>query len=164
MKKAFLALMLVPPLGGCHPRLDSLTPNSGPSRMLVEVQGRTFLASILWDADTPQQTARPAGFLEAQFFYVPPGAFLGGHNVKLKRSGKFSNIRQFTVTASVPFGALRLDRVSFLYASFQSGNQVNAWLYLPGAKIDSGAEVFINNVAQPTIPHSSLFDKGEPHG
>ncbi len=143
-------------LPGCKPHIDSLNPNSGPERTLVEVDGSTLFASVYWDAGTANEQSIAGGFLGSYLFTVPPGAAVGAHQVQLKSSGGSSNKVPFTVTAVVPFGAPRLDRVSIVYADFRTGNQVNTWLYVQAANADAGAEVLINGAVVPTVAHKGI--------
>ena len=149
---ALIVLMLT----ACGPDITSLNPENGPERTLVEIEGDNFLSSVYWDAGTISEQQISSGFLGAYFFTVPPGAALGAHDVQLKRLGNAGNQVPFTVTASVPFGAPRLDRVSIVYAGFSADGQVNTWLYVQGANIDVAAEVLIDGNVAPTVAHKGI--------
>jgi hypothetical protein len=154
--KSGLLCLLALILTGCPPNINSLNPNTGPRRTLVEIDGDTGFSSVYWDAETPSEQKIPGGFLGAHLFTVPSGATQGAHQVQLNRWGNSGNKVPFTVTAPVPFGAPRLDRVSLGYTDFQSGGQVNVWLYVQGANVDAGAEVLINGTVVPTIAHKGI--------
>ncbi|MGA1841964.1 MAG: hypothetical protein ACMUIU_15200 [bacterium] len=152
----YLLLIFVITLISCTPHINSLNPNNGPERTMVEVDGDNFLSTIYWDAETPSEQKITGGFLGSYLFTVPQGSAQGIHQVQLQRSGKRSNKAAFTVTAPLPFGAPRIERISLLYAGFQSGNQVNTWLYVQGANVDAGAEVLINGSVVPTSAHKGI--------
>ncbi len=143
-------------LASCAPNISSLNPNTGPERTLVDVNGDTFLSSIYWDAGSAGEQQLPGGFLGGYLFTVPVAAPQGAHDVQLERFGGRGNRKPFTVTAPVPFSTPRLDRVSIVFAEFQPAGQVNTWLYVQGANIDSGAEVLINNTVVPTVAHKGI--------
>lgn len=144
-------------LAGCAtPNINSLNPDTGPERTLVEIDGDTAFATAYWNAGTLTEQALPGVFLSARLFTVPAGTSLGTHPVQLQRFGKRGNMARFTVTAAQPFGAPRLDRVSLLYADFQPAGQVNTWLYVQGANVDTGAEVLINNTVVPSAAHKGI--------
>jgi len=138
------------------PDINALNPNTGPERTLVEVDGDNFLSSIYWDIGTPAEQPLSGGFLGSYLFTVPLGAPVGGHQVGLERSGSRGVEKTFTVTAPLPFTGPRLDRVSIVSADFSAGGQVNTWLYVQGANIDSDAEVLIDNVVVPTVAHKGI--------
>ena len=138
------------------PNMNSLNPNTGPERSLVEIDGDTFLSSAYWDAGTASEQSLQGGFLGSYVFTVPNGSSLGAHQVQLKRGSHAGNMLPFTVTAPVPFGAPRLDRVSIVFADFQPGNQVNTWLYVQGANVDVNAAVIINGSVVPTVAHKGM--------
>jgi len=140
---------------GCAPDLDALTPDTGPERTLVSVDGDTFLSTLLWDAGTGSETDLPGGFLGASVFSVPTGAARGAHPGALRRSGDTSGTLPFTVTAPVAIGGPRVDRVSLAYADF-AGGTVTAWLYVQAANGDVGADVLIDGAAEPTVAHQGL--------
>jgi hypothetical protein len=148
--------LLVTTVSACAPHIRSLNPDTGPERTLVGIEGDTLLSSVYWDAGIASEQKLPSGFLGAYFFTVPPGVGLGVHQVQLERSGYRGNEEPFTVTAPLPFGAPRLDRISIAYADFQTNGQVNTWLYVQGANADVGAEVLINGSVVPTISHKGL--------
>lgn len=148
--------LLVWILSGCAPNITSLNPNSGPERTLVEIQGDNLASSVYWDAGTAGEQIIPSGFLGAYLFTVPPGALQGAHQVQLKRSGSAGNMVPFNVTAPLPFGAPRLDRISIAYAEFQPGNNINTWLYVQGANLDAGAEILVNGMVVPAVAHRGI--------
>lgn len=86
---------------------------------------------------------------------VPPGASQGVHPVALRNNGGTSASIDFTVTASLPFGAPRVDRVSLLGAVFDGG-QLDPILYVQGANIDVGAVVQVNGSDVATVAHRGL--------
>ncbi|MES9970210.1 MAG: hypothetical protein ABW092_09265 [Candidatus Thiodiazotropha sp.] len=141
-------------LSGCV-SFNGMDPNSGPERTLVDVDGSTFLGSVVWDAGSASEAILPGGFLGGYMFSVPVGASLGVHDVAIERGSSRTGTLPFTVTAPVPFTAPRVDRISIVYADFAAGD-VNTWLYVQGANGDVGAEVLIGGVAQPTIAHKAL--------
>jgi hypothetical protein len=144
-------------LYGCAaPNITSLDPDNGPERTLVNVHGSTFLSSVYWDAGAPNEQRLPSSFLGAHFFTVPAAASLGAHQVQLERFSKRGNTNPFTVTAALPFSTPRLDRISIVYADFQSGNKVNTWLYVQGANIDTNAQVLVDNTIVPTVAHKGM--------
>jgi hypothetical protein len=149
-------LLIALALTACAPNINSLNPNTGPERSLVEIDGDNFLSSAYWDAGIATEQRLQGGFLGSYIFTVPNGATQGAHQVQLKRGGKAGNKIPFTVTATVPFGAPRLDRVSIVFAEFQPGNQVNTWLYVQGANVDVNAEVLINGSVVPTVAHKGI--------
>ena len=138
------------------PNISSLNPNTGPERTLVNVKGDNFLSSIYWDIGSSSERNLSAGFLGSYLFTVPPGVSLGGHQVGLERSGMRGTQKTFTVTAPQPFSVPRLDRISIVYADFAANGQVNAWLYVQGANIDSDAEVLVDNLVVPTVAHKGI--------
>lgn len=144
------------PAACAKPDINTLTPNAGPERTLVEVSGDNFLSRAYWDAGSPGEVALPGGFLGSYLFTVPDGAPLGAHDVQLERSGDRGNVVPFTVTAPTPFGAPRLDRVSVTGAEFRPGGRIVTWLYVQGPNIDVGAEVLVNGTVQPTVAHRAL--------
>ena len=151
------SMVFVAVCSGCGtPDITSLNPNSGSERTLVEVEGDNFLSSIYWDISSPSEKRLAGGFLGSYLFTVPPGASLGGHQVGLERSGRRGTEQTFTVTAAQPFSNPRLDRVSIVFADFSTTGQVNTWLYVQGANIDSDAEVLIDNVVVPTVAHKGI--------
>lgn len=150
--KSWWLCLLALTLTACpDPKITSLNPNTGPERTLVQLKGDTLLSSVYFDT---QQV--PSHWFGAGLFTVPPGASQGVHQVQLKRGAKTGNKVPFTVTAPVPFGAPRLDRVSLMGTFFQPTNQVNTWLYVQGANVDSGAEVLINGSVVPTAAHKGI--------
>lgn len=140
----------------CNPNIDSLDPNSGPERTLVEVDGDTLFSTALWDAEAVSEIALSGGFLGAYIISVPDGAILGPHDVQLRRGGRRGNKVPFTVTQPQPFGSPQVDRVSLVYAQFTANNRVNTWLYVQGSNVDVGAEVLINGNVQPTVVHKAI--------
>jgi hypothetical protein len=138
------------------PQLTSLDPAEGPERTLVNVNGDVGFSGVVWDAGAGTETQIPGGFLGAYFFSVPPAAPLGPHDVALRRGGQTGNSLPFNVTAALPFGAPRLDRVSVAGTQFRAGNKVVVWLYAQGANIDVGAEVLVDGIVQPTVAHRGL--------
>ncbi|MBE9561035.1 MAG: hypothetical protein IMF15_09615 [Proteobacteria bacterium] len=140
------------------PNINSLDPNSGPERSLVEIDGDNLFSTAYWDAGTASEQSLQGGFFGSYIFTVPQAASLGAHQVQLKRSGKEGNKVPFTVTATVPFGSPRLDRVSLVYADFQPANQVNTWVYVQGANVDVSAEVLINGTVVPTVAHKGIVN------
>lgn len=159
MKKYCLLLLTICFLGlfGCvPPDISSLDPNDGPERTLVRVNGDNFLSTVYWDIGSSSEQKLSGGFLGSYLFTVPQGTSLGGHQVGLERSNRRGTEKTFTVTTPQPFTSPRLDRISIVYADFSSSGQVNTWLYVQGANIDSDAEVFVNNVLVPTIAHKGI--------
>ena len=154
----FLCTLLITTLlTACStPDVRSLDPNNGPERTLVRVDGDNFLSSVFWDIDTPSEQKLAGGFLGSYLFTVPQGASLGNHQVGLERSGKRGDKKPFNVTAAQPFSTPRLDRVSIVHADFATPGQVNTWLYVQGANIDSDAEVLIDNVVVPAVAHKGI--------
>jgi len=140
---------------GCVVRLDALNPSAGPERTLVEVDGSTWLSSVIWDAGAASEAQLPGGFLGGYMFSVPQGAAVGSHDVALQLGSDRSGVLPFTVTAAQPFTPPRVDRISLAYATFSAGN-VTTWLYVQGANGDVGAEVLVDGVLQPTIAHKAL--------
>ncbi|MEJ2157026.1 MAG: hypothetical protein P8X96_16960 [Desulfobacteraceae bacterium] len=156
-KRHFTLLVIALALMACTtPDINTLNPNTGPVRTLVEIDGDNFLSTAYWDAGTAAEQQLTGGFLGSYIFTVPDPAALGPHPVQLKRSGGSGNTVPFTVTAPVPFGAPRLDRVSIVFADFQPVGQVNAWLYVQGANVDVGAAVFIDGSVVPTVAHKGI--------
>jgi hypothetical protein len=139
------------------PKISYLEPATGPERTLVEIHGSNrFLASAYWDAGSASEVALTAGFLSADLFTVPRAAALGSHDVQLRNSAGGSNVEPFSVTSPVSYGgAPRLERTSLVGASF-SGGQVNTWLYVQVANADSDAEILVDGVVVPTVPHRAL--------
>jgi hypothetical protein len=144
-------------LAGCNaPALNNLVESSGPERTLVMVDGsRLLFSSVVWDAGLPTETTIPGGFLGGYMFSVPPGATPGNHPVALRNSYGTSGTVNFNVTAPVPFGAPRVDRVTLVYTTF-SGGQVTPILYVQGANIDVGAIVRVNGSDVATAAHRGL--------
>lgn len=151
------ALLLVALTACSNPNINALNPNFGPPRTLTQVSGDTFLSIPYWDAGTPAERSIAGGFFGGYIFSVPNGASIGQHQVQLKRYGRSGNMATFTVTAPVPFGAPRLDRVSIVFSDFQ-GSDVNTWLYVQGANVDVGAEVLINGAVVPTAAHKGIVN------
>jgi hypothetical protein len=144
-------------LAGCQPPvLNNLVDNTGPERSLVMVDGSSLLfSSVVWDAGLPTEQQVPGGFLGGYMFSVPPGASPGPHPVALRNTRGTSGTLTFTVTAPVPFGAPRVDRVSLLGISFDGGN-VEPVLYVQGANVDVGAVVQVNGADVATVAHRGL--------
>jgi hypothetical protein len=139
-----------------NPDINALEPTNGPRRTLTQVDGDTLFATALWDAGTGSEVAVPGAFLGASMFSVPGAAGNGAHTVQLLRSGNRGTTATFTVTAPVPFGAPRLDRVSLGGTQFQAGNMVSSWLLVQGANVDVGAEVLVDGVVVPTAAIKAL--------
>jgi hypothetical protein len=135
--------------------LTALSPATGPERTLVTVTGSTLFASVVWDAGLPTETVIPGGWLGGYMFSVPPAAAPGAHPVAVRRNGADSASLDFVVTAPLPFGAPRVDRVSVVGATF-SGGDVTSWLYVQGANTDVGAIVQIDGAAVATASHRGL--------
>jgi hypothetical protein len=138
------------------PDINTLTPASGPRRTLVQVDGDSIFATALWDAGTGSEAAVPGAFLGASMFSVPAAASNGAHTVQLQRGTRRGTTATFTVTAPVPFGAPRLDRVSLGGTQFQAGNMVSSWLLVQGANVDVGAEVLVDGAVVPTAAVKAL--------
>jgi len=144
-------------LAACgNPNINALEPTSGPRRTLVRVDGDTAFATARWDAGTASDVAVPGAFLGASMFSVPGAAANGAHTVQLERNTRRGTTATFSVTAPVPFGAPRLDRVSLLGSDFQAGNMVSSWMLVQGANVDVGAEVLIDGVVVPTAAIKAL--------
>ncbi len=156
MTAVSLCALMAGCVSGCAPNISSLDPDTGPERMLVNVRGGTFLSSLYWDAGSAGEQRLSGGLLGAYFFTVPPSAPLGPHQVQLERGSTRGNQQSFTVTAAVPFTTPRLDRVSIVFADFQTAGEVNTWLYVQGADIDANAQVLINNTVVPTVAHKGI--------
>ncbi len=154
MKKWLVVFSAILISSGCV-RLNSLNPNSGPERTLVDVNGGSFLAHVVWDAGAATEQDLPAAFLGGHIFTVPDGSPLGAHQVALERGSTRTGTLPFTVTAAQPFGAPRLDRVSIYYAEFDSGN-VTTWLYIQAANGDVGADILINGAVEPSAAHKAI--------
>jgi hypothetical protein len=153
---ALTGLVLAAASAGCAPVLDNLVASSGPERTLVRVEGsRMFTSRVVWDAGLPTERTIPGGFLAGYMFSVPPGMSAGVHPVALRNSWGTSDVVSFTVTAPLPFGAPRVDRVSLYSATF-SGTQVTPVLYVQGANIDVGAVVTVDGADVATASHRAL--------
>ena len=139
-----------------NPDINALQPTNGARRTLVQVDGDTLFATALWDAGTGTEAAVPGAFLGASMFSVPGAAGNGAHTVQLLRNGNRGTTATFTVTAPVPFGAPRLDRVSLGGTQFEAGNMVSSWLLVQGANVDVGAEVLIDGMVVPTAAVKAL--------
>ncbi len=151
-----LASLLIAVAGCQPPQLNALIEDNGPEHTLAMVSGTNlFAASIVWDAGLPTETVLPGGFLGAYMFSVPPGASLGPHPVALRNSRGTSGTIDFNVTAPLPFGAPRIDRVMLVGAAF-TGAQVTPALYVQGANMDVGAIVAVGGTDVATIAHRGL--------
>lgn len=149
--------LLVSFIAACGPpSITGLNPGNGPERTLVNVRGDVFLAQTIWDAGTAGEQALPGGFLGAYLFSVPVGAAVGAHNVALRRGTGNGPSTTFTVTAALPFGKPRLDRVSIVGTTFKTGGLVTTWLLVQGANADVGAEVLIDGVVAPSVAWKAL--------
>ncbi len=143
-------------VGSCAPRISALVNDNGPERSLVEIQGTNLQsAEVIWDAGQPGEAVLPGSLQGARMFTVPPGAAPGPHPVAARNSRGTSSPVTYTVTPQQPFGAPRIDRVTFQNVSF-SGSQVSLQLYVQGANIDIGAVARIgaNDIA--TTSHRGL--------
>jgi hypothetical protein len=89
---------------------------------------------------------------------VPPGATPGPHPVALRNSRGTSGTLDFNVTAPLPFGAPRIDRVTLVGATF-TGGQVVPVLYVHGANIDVGAVVNVDGSDVATVAHRGLHNE-----
>jgi hypothetical protein len=154
---SLIATVLCLVMAGCRPPvLDDLVEDNGPERTLVMVEGsRLLFSSVVWDIGLPSERILPGGFLGGYLFSVPPGASVGNHPVALRNRFGDSGIVNFDVTAPVPFGAPRIDRVSLVYTSFRS-RQITPLLYVQGANIDVGAVVRIGGGDVATVAHRGL--------
>ena len=151
----FVATLIALP--GCTPVLNSLDASQGPERSLVKVNGRNLLGtSVLWDAGLATETVVPGGFLGGYMFSVPDGASLGNHPVALRNGSKQSAVRTYTVTAPLPFGAPRIDRVTLVGANFDGSGNVKPYLYVQGANFDVGAIVRVQGADVATASHKAL--------
>src|SRR5258705_4358389 len=149
--------LIVSFVGACGaPSITSLNPASGPERTLVNVRGDVFLAQTIWDAGAAGEQSVAGGFLGAYVFSVPAGAVVGAHNVAVQRGADRSATSPFTVTAALPFGKPRLDRVSIVGTTFKPGGLVTTWLLVQGANADVGAEVLIDGVVAPSVAWKAL--------
>ena len=156
MRRIMVACLL-PLVSACGaPRLDSLTPATGPERTLVNVAGDVLFARTVWDAGTGTEQWLGGGFLGAYIFSVPPAATVAVHPVQLERNMSRSATVNFTVTAATPFGNPRLDRVSIAGTTFKAGGLVTTWLVVQGANTDVGAEVLIDGVVAPSVAWKGL--------
>lgn len=142
-------------LSGCptKPILDALNPDEGPPGTVVEVEGsRLTLASVRWDADTPQERAIPSNFLSARFFTVPLDAGTGLHPVRLHGAGEYSdNTVNFDVTTGVVRPRPRLDDVTVALFSIGTDAKASMILMAHGANFDVGAKIRVNGQEQPTF-------------
>ena len=86
--RLFIALALT---ACATPDINSLNPNTGPERSLVDINGDNFLSTAYWDAGSASEQSLQGGFLGSYIFSVPDSASLGTHQVQLKRQGKGGN-------------------------------------------------------------------------
>ena len=87
----------------CCPSRRSLTqvmPDTGYPRQLMEVDGATLYASVVWDAGLGPEKELYNGLFGTSLFQIPDKATPGPHPVAIRNSLGTSATKQVTVLAS----------------------------------------------------------------
>jgi hypothetical protein len=149
-----------PPLG---PDPSGLTPDTGPPQTLVTISGLNLRgARVVWDAGEPFERELESNLRGADMFSVPVDAKVGDHWVTVSEvyGGRPLRKLKFTVSsARLANPKPRLDHISLVNTKFEANGMVMAMLYVQGANIDVGAEVFINGVKHVSHAHKVLINK-----
>lgn len=84
------------------PSLVSVFPETGYPRQLIGVNGRTNLASVVWDPGLPTEVMISSGLAGTNYFQIPTNATPGAHQVALRNSGGDSAPATVTVIGCDP--------------------------------------------------------------
>src|SRR5262245_33189979 len=143
------------------PDLANLIPDTGSAQTLVRIAGANLRkARVVWDAGEPGERLLISNLQGADMFSVPIGSQIGDHWVAIQSEHGRSRRIKFTVVNSHRAKPKpRLDDISLLNTKFEAGGRVRVVLYVQGANIDVGANVFIDDVPQPSEAHKVLINK-----
>lgn len=127
----------------CSPQpleLKAVMPDTGYPRQLLEVDGATLYASVVWDAGLSTEQEIYNGLFGTSYFQIPEKATPGPHPVAIRNNLGTSATKQVTVLASQGvFPAPRIEDIGVLLAG--GNGPVDLGLTIAAANLDLNATV-----------------------